>query len=57
MTTEEQEITLIVQRDHLTTSEHGHGREHGSEQSANRDTEQSRESVQDEFRWKNPKLC
>lgn len=50
MTTEEEEITLVVQRDDLTPSEHGHWREHRAEQSTDRDTEQGRESVQDEFR-------
>lgn len=51
MTTEKEEITLVVQRDDLTTTEHGHWREHGAKQSTDRDTEQGGESVQDEFRY------
>lgn len=35
MTTEKQEIPLIVKRYDLTTSEHGHRRKHGTEQTTN----------------------
>ena len=55
MSTEEQEITLVVQRDHLSTPELGHGWEEGSEQPSDVHSEQCGKVVQDELggmrRW------
>ena len=49
MSTEEQEITLIMQRDNLSTSKLRHGREEGPEQSSHVHTQQRGKVVQDEF--------
>lgn len=49
MSTEEQEIPLIMQRDHLSPPELRHGREQGPKQPPDVHPEQGREIVQDEF--------
>jgi hypothetical protein len=49
MSTEEQEISLVVQSDHLTSLELRHGREEGTEESPGLDSQQGGEVVEDEF--------
>jgi len=46
VTPEEQETTLIMQRDHLPTLELGHGMEHRSEHPSNRVSQPRHEVVQ-----------
>ena len=49
MPPEEQEISLVVQGDDLSTFELGERREEGTEESSDRETEPGLEVVEDEF--------
>jgi hypothetical protein len=55
MTSEEEEIALVMQRDHLTTPELRLRREQGTKKTTDRETEEGVEVVQDEFGWWNRK--
>lgn len=49
VTSEEEEVPLIMQGDDLSAFEFGHGREEGLEHSADHVSESSHEPVEDEF--------
>ena len=51
MTSEEEEISLVMQRDHLSTPKLRLGREQGTKETTDRQTEEGVEVVQDEFGW------
>jgi hypothetical protein len=51
MTSEEQEISLVVQRDHLSSPELRLRWKQGTEETTDRKTEEGVKVVKDEFGW------